>query len=557
MRRNWKTGLVTIVTAASLLTGCASGGGTSKETKGTRSSEAGSSETVELTFYNADGQEDPWTDPVAKALTEKTGVKLKTDYPVGEDEQKISLMIAGNEYPDMIYAKGDAQSLIDAGALIDMTDLIVEYGPNIKKLYGDEFDKLKYSKDDPSIYQLSSYAKGGTTFGVGGSAQVQWQVLKENDYKIPESLDEYEQMISNFIREHPKTEDGLDYIGFSISASDWHWMITLGNPAGTIADGEADNGQWRVDDDLNVEYKFKSEREKEYFRWLNKLYNEGLLDPECATQTHEDYIAKISSGRVLGLFDAEWDYREAVTVLLADGKMDQTYAPLPLTMDSTVKCPELTYRGLITGYGVGITTACKNPEAAIKFLDYICSDEGQVLVHWGIEGENYTVENGMRTRSAEEIEKSQTDQNYAKTTGVGFHNYPFPTYGDGEQDANGDYYTTTTKESVINEYNEEQKAACEAWGVEMLKDIFPQADEFPVADFPPVWAFTLPQEVTDIQNVVDEYAQAQLIACVIGKRADFDKTYDAMLKKFEDMDISSAEKMISDIIKEKVAAIKG
>ena len=287
------------------------------------------------------------------------------------------------------------------------------------------------------------------------------------------------------------------------------------------------------------------------------MYNEGLLDPECATQTHEDYIAKISSGRVLGLFDAEWDYREAVTVLLADGKMDQTYAPLPLTMDSTVKCPELTYRGLITGYGVGITTACKNPEAAIKFLDYICSDEGQVLVHWGIEGENYTVENGMRTRSAEEIEKSQTDQNYAKTTGVGFHNYPFPTYGDGEQDANGDYYTTTTKESVINEYNEEQKAACEAWGVEMLKDVFPQADEFPVADFPPVWAFTLPQEVTDIQNVVDEYAQAQLIACVIGKSADFDKTYDAMLKKFEDMDISSAEKMISDIIKEKVAAIKG
>lgn len=27
--------------------------------------------------------------------------------------------------------------------------------------------------------------------------------------------------------------------------------------------------------------------------------------------------------------------------------------------------------------------------AAIKYLDYICSDEGQVLVQWGIEGVNY------------------------------------------------------------------------------------------------------------------------------------------------------------------------
>ena len=125
---------------------------------------------VELTFYNADGQEDPWTDPVALALTEATGVKLKTDYPVTSDDQKIALMIAEQNFPDLIYAKGDAQSLIDAGALIDMTDLIEEYGPNIKKMYGEEFDKLKYSADDPAIYQLSSYAVGGTVFKSAGTA---------------------------------------------------------------------------------------------------------------------------------------------------------------------------------------------------------------------------------------------------------------------------------------------------------------------------------------------------------------------------------------------------
>ena len=32
-----------------------------------------------------------------------------------------------------------------------MTDLIEQYDLNIKKMYGDEFEKLKWNADDPSI----------------------------------------------------------------------------------------------------------------------------------------------------------------------------------------------------------------------------------------------------------------------------------------------------------------------------------------------------------------------------------------------------------------------
>ena len=153
--------LLALALAAGTLSGCGNSSSDSSDKKS--SSSADSDGVTELTFYNADGQEDPWTDPVAEAITEATGVKLKTDYPVSSDDQKVALMIAEQNYPDLIFAKGDAGSLIEAGALIDMTDLIEEYGPNIKKMYGDEFDKLKYSEDDPSIYQLSTYAVGGST----------------------------------------------------------------------------------------------------------------------------------------------------------------------------------------------------------------------------------------------------------------------------------------------------------------------------------------------------------------------------------------------------------
>ena len=40
-----------------------------------------SAEPITFTFYNADGTEDPWTDPVAKKITQETGVTLKTEYP--------------------------------------------------------------------------------------------------------------------------------------------------------------------------------------------------------------------------------------------------------------------------------------------------------------------------------------------------------------------------------------------------------------------------------------------------------------------------------------------
>lgn len=104
-------------------------------------------EPVTFTFYSADGLEDTWTDLVAQMITEKTGVTLKMDYPADSNDNRIELMVATGEYPDFVFAKGSVSTLIRNDALIDMSDLIDEYGPNIKKLYGDEYENLRYSSE--------------------------------------------------------------------------------------------------------------------------------------------------------------------------------------------------------------------------------------------------------------------------------------------------------------------------------------------------------------------------------------------------------------------------
>ena len=569
MKRKVVSLMLVSAMVAGMLAGCGSDSGSSKGGSSTETGSAAeassSGETADdkspITFeyFNADGKNGNWDNPVAKAITEATGVTLDVSYPVasqGDAKEDVALMIANDEYPDMIYAKGSATDLYQAGALIDMTDQIEKYGPNIKKMYGAEMEKLKWSQDDPGIYQLSYAGVNQKTLTTGGSCQIQWAALKENDYKYPKTLDEYEKMIKSYLAAHPKTEDGLDMIGITMSASDWHWMITLGNPAGLIADASPDNGQWIIDDEYNVHYKHVTDEEKEYFKWLCRMYNEGILDPNFATQTDDDYIAKVASGRVVAITDAEWHYSQCEATLVADGKVDQTYVGLPVTLREDQVEKALLYQGTTVGWGIGITKSCEDPVRAIKFLDYLCSDEGQILYHWGIEGENYFLDdNGQPYRTDEEVAKAQSDPDYAKNTGI--DNYTgFPIYGTGSYSEDGFPYTPTTKESVIANYNTAEKEGCEAMGFEMLTDMFAQPEEFDLLPYSALWAYQQPQELAEKQTILDEIAWPGLVKCVTGTEDEFDGNWESMVQELTDNGLADAEEAMTEFLATKLVDVE-
>ena len=572
MKRKVVSLMLVSAMVAGMLAGCGSDSGSSKggsstetgsaaeaSSSGETADDADDKSPITFEYFNADGKNGNWDNPVAKAITEATGVTLDVSYPVasqGDAKEDVALMIANDEYPDMIYAKGSATDLYQAGALIDMTDLIEKYGPNIKKMYGAEMEKLKWSQDDPGIYQLSYAGVNQKTLTTGGSCQIQWAALKENDYKYPKTLDEYEKMIKSYLAAHPKTEDGLDMIGITMSASDWHWMITLGNPAGLIADASPDNGQWIIDDEYNVHYKHVTDEEKEYFKWLCRMYNEGILDPNFATQTDDDYIAKVASGRVVAITDAEWHYSQCEATLVADGKVDQTYVGLPVTLREDQVEKALLYQGTTVGWGIGITKSCEDPVRAIKFLDYLCSDEGQILYHWGIEGENYFLDDdGQPYRTDEEVAKAQSDPDYAKNTGI--DNYTgFPIYGTGSYSEDGFPYTPTTKESVIANYNTAEKEGCEAMGFEMLTDMFEQPEEFDLLPYSALWAYQQPQELAEKQTILDEIAWPGLVKCVTGTEDEFDGNWESMVQELTDNGLADAEEAMTEFLATKLVDVE-
>lgn len=537
--------ILMLVVGIALISGCSNSDKTEKDSPG----EGTADDPVTLSLFIADLSEDKtFDDPVAKKITEKTGVILELEHPVGGDEQAIPLMIASGDYPDMIFAKGDIGKLIEAGGVIKLDDLIEEKGDNLKAMYGEQLDRLKNSIDDPSIYTVGTYGVESAYWATSGTTSIQLEVLRELGYPEIKTVEDYENALTEYIKKYPEI-DGQKTLGLSLLGSDWRWLITVGNPAG-FSLGIPDDGQWAINDETGeAQYKFMLPEIKEYFKWLNHMNDIGLLDPESFTHTHETYIAKLSSGRVLGIADQDWDYGDADKALVADGKEWRTYAPLPVTLNNEYKSQGLKDYGFSGGWGISISSTSKHPDKAFEFLDWMASEEAQILVNWGIEGVNYDMVDGKRVLKADDVVRRSSDINYSKETGVGYYVYPYPQWGNGAVDSTGNSITPDSQADLIANYNAAEKEVISAYGMESWIDWFPSTEELGVSNHGAAFNYVIPSgsalEIT--QKKADDLTEQKITQAILGKPADFDAAWEKMQQELLDMGIEDANKDMTKI----------
>lgn len=568
-KRKWPTVLMTAALAGGLLAGCGNGNqdqasGSSSSSAPASSAASGESASPEslkpltLTFYS----EDPnphWADmqdEVGKAITEKTGITLDAEFAVGDAVQKSSLIATSGKYPDIISAKQSISKFVDAGAVLDLTDLIEQYGPNIKKVYGDEMKRLRYSDDDHSIYVLPSYAGVGQTyFNAGGGFELQHRVVKELGYPQIRTVKDFENAIKQYLAKHPTDENGNKNIGLSLNADDWHMYISVTNPA-FLTTGGPDDGEYHIDiDTYEVTYHFLRPEEKEYFRWLNHMNAEGLLDKESFVQKYDQYKAKIATGRVLGLIDQDWDYGDGEKALKAEGKFDYGYGHYPVTLNENFKDTSFWPTGYMAGTGVAISKTNPDPVRTIQFLDFLASDEGQVLYNWGIEGKHYVVENGKRVIPQEINDRKVNDAtNFQKETGIGNYILMGPHYGDGVQDPTGNYYTTTFPEQIVAGFNDVEKEVLKAYGATTWKDLFPHESEFPVKPWGAAWNIPVPSdsEITVLDERLKNITWKMIPKAILAKPEEFDAIWDDYVKQLEKADVHKAEELRGELVKQRV-----
>lgn len=493
---------------------------------------------------------------VQQQVTADTGVTLKSNFGVGDVAEQLTLMIADRSYPDFVFSRSNLSKFMEAEAFIDLAPLIEEYGPNIKKLYGKSFDT--HYDEEGHIYYLGQDFVNNLPLDPEVGYQLQLAVLEEQGYPEIRTLDQWADAIRTYKEAHPEI-DGQPTIGITLTCGEgWRWFITLGNPGG-FATGCADDGQYYVDPvTMETVYRFILPEHREYFRWMNGLYNEGLLDPDSFTQTHDEYLQKIASGRVLGLMDADWSIESATSVLISEGKPERDYGFFPATMSEDILHPIYREPVYMASNGVGITDNCEDPVRAIQFLDYLAREEIQVMTNWGFEEENWEIADGKRVFTAAEQERRTSDPDGRTIeTGHGLLSYPWPCYGSGVFDKDGYSIMPYTEESLIADYTEPVKKALDAYGVSMWRDLYPQAEDLYFPPWGAAWyiqdALDPASEAGQIQTRCNDLTAEYLMRAVAASPEEFDVIWDEYQQKLQENDVDRLGVLMTEMVKDRAS----
>lgn len=544
--------MMAVVLMTSLATACGNNAGDTSKTNGETATEAASSteegtsgtdenalEPITYTmFIGAPGEGALTPDNrIMKKIEEEFGIIFEIEYLVGDLDQKTGVMIASGEYPDIIVSNNTDQ-FIDAGAYVDIKPFLSEENtPNIMSHYADFWPKI----EEPSgaVHVLPNYGRiynelVQTSYG-GPAFWIQKAVLKEFDYPEIKSLDEYFDIIEQYKEKYP-TIDGTPTIGFEVLSYDWR-SFCLKNPPAQLA-GYPNDGGVMVDPETHEATFYANTNDAyKYYSKLNEAYNRGLIQADTFILNYDEYLARLSTGAVLGMSDQGWQFEQARLSLVEQGKDERTWVPLAITYEGV----EPYYRdqpSINVDRGFGVSVDCEDPERFVKLLDALITEEWQKLFTWGVEGVDYSVdENGLFYRSQEQRDNFDSlEWRLANMGGEFFEQMPKMEgkFSDGNTYRPADQpseYRLTLKDIDIE--------VLDAYGVdtyaEMLGDAPMNRPDYPA------WQIGLgdntdaaiaEQEATELQN-------KYLPQMIILSEGEFDAAWAEYLERYESVNIEA------------------
>ena len=295
----------------------------------------------------------------------------------GFDEKK-NLMWASNDYPDIfVRAQLNNSELVkygSIGVLEPLEDLIDQYAPNFKALM-EKYPAIaaRITAPDGHIYSLPAVLE------VDGARTTKYwlnkRLLDEVGKDVPETLDEFEDMLKAFkgkdINQNGEADD------YPMGVSDGQSLIK--DFAGVWGHALQFGDQYLEVNDGKVETFLTDDSFKDELQWLNKIYEEGLVDPEIFTQEYAKFAAKMA-GHNMGFFfnlaDDPFDSTDYIGIAPFKGKADRQYC---------ISAPIARDNGCFA-----ISSECEYKEAAMRWIDYFYSDEGSYLMRYGVEGKTWT-----------------------------------------------------------------------------------------------------------------------------------------------------------------------
>lgn len=333
-----------------------------------------------------------------EAIEKDTGVKIKWEViPDADYDTVMKTRIASGELPDImgIRATTNPVDLYEDGLTINHGEYIAKYAPNIlKQMKENEAARYLMMGSDGEVYTATADIQYKTANVKGVFYRKDWQ--QKLGIKDPQTLDDYYNMFLAFAEEDPNGNGEKDEVAFYpkalqdfgpfASAFGLDFQVNAGKNAGFTNK----NGK--------IEYEYAQPEYKELLAYIKKYYDAGIIPKEILGKQDTEKTL-LANNRLGSFYNGLGQCDTYDKVLLSAGYIDK----IDENSGYYWLCPPENEKGehvsspmvYCQDNSFVVSSECKYPEIAIKWLDYVWGSEaGARYTAYGIENKSYTMQDG-------------------------------------------------------------------------------------------------------------------------------------------------------------------
>lgn len=311
-----------------------------------------------------DGQDinnNPWT----QLIEEENNIDLEIEYgpaAPGEFMDKLTLKFSSNDIPDLFVIPASYQNWLmenaELGALMNLDGMVENYDNIMNSVYPEAWQAATYEGGKYAIPVLNDGNKATNNLYV----RQDW--LDKLELEVPETLEDYEAVAKAFMEQDPDENGEDDTYGMIAYDNMLGWSHLFG-AFGVIP------GYW-IEKDGELVYSDVQPEMKDALAYINKVYEEGLLDQEWPITKRDGYVQKVANNKV-GIYENSWASPRSEINTSKQNDPEANWVPI-----APPAGPE-GERGIFGGplyksFAV-LSSQAKNPEAILEFLNWMSTAE--------------------------------------------------------------------------------------------------------------------------------------------------------------------------------------
>ncbi len=333
-----------------------------------------------------------WTQWIQKNFGDPNNIKLQfVPVPRNQEVDKLNVLMSTNDAPDIVftYDLNTINNYVKSGGLTDLGKLIDEHGPNLKKFLGDEV--LKYGIFSGKQYTIP--AKRTLQFTQSSYIRKDW--LDKLGLPVPTTTEQFYNAMKAFKEKDPG-QTGGKVIPYDFAALNGTVITTPSVLINSFVKKMSEEDRYALSA-TNMPEIMKPGY-KEGLQFVNKMNAEGLINPDFALDKDGKSFERDIANGLVGSFTA----LAAHVNLMGTGNVfdtmkknvpDAEYVAMDPFTDADGKHPKAIYDP--TGVFMMVPKNSKHAVEAVKYLDWMSKPDVLFTLTNGMEGQHYTLENGL------------------------------------------------------------------------------------------------------------------------------------------------------------------